>query len=648
MVRILPRRAALILAVTVLLVMLSPAAPASAHAYLARSAPGDGAVLEQAPQTLTLSFTEHIEQSATAVDIVDGDGRHWAVTSLAVRPAAGADPAAQGTAQPGTETPVDVVAGLPPLPANVYHIYWHTLSSDDLHATSGTLVVGVQREVAAAARVPGPGGPGLRETLLRALALTGMSLLLGGSALVVVLAAVARRRRAAPNRELLHGLLRAGAAGGAMAVLAVPVQLIVQLSGAGAGWPRLLWHEAASVRWLLRECGLVLVLAVVLWAGRQVRTGRGLGLPRPGTLGRAAAAGGAGALLAAAGTAMLGHPQPGGPLAILVAGVHVLAAGGWAGSVLAVAVCLVPVLRREPDRAPAVRELLRGFAVLAAGCLGILVVTGLLLAGGQVATVDALLTTPYGLLLLAKVALVAVAGLLGLGTFRRLRRAAGEPSTRRLVAEAAVLAGVLLLAGALAAAGPARGPAFPTTKTVAVPQVSGQVADLLDTVTVRPNRPGRNIVSIAVDDTRRPAPAPVTGVSLMLRGPDGTQAVYPVTRGPDGWTVAVDAIRGPGDWTVSVTVLRDGLAPTTDAHRWPVPPATEEAGGVLLSSAPLQPVIGWLAVLLALGLAAGAARYGYRTLRRRRGDLQLSTVDTVEVDLVHAGAADTGPPEGGP
>src|SRR5260370_30580639 len=137
MVRTIPRRAALILAVTVLLLMLYPAAPASAHAYLAHSAPADGAVLDRAPQTLTLSFTEHIEQSATAVDIVDGDGRHWAVTSLVVRPSADADPAAPGTGQSGTETPVDAVAGLPPLPPTTYHISWRTLSSDDLHATSG-------------------------------------------------------------------------------------------------------------------------------------------------------------------------------------------------------------------------------------------------------------------------------------------------------------------------------------------------------------------------------------------------------------------------------------------------------------------------------------------------------------------------------
>jgi copper transport protein len=299
-------------------------------------------------------------------------------------------------------------------------------------------------------------------------------------------------------------------------------------------------------------------------------------------------------------------------------------------------------LRHQPDRVSAVREVLRGFAALAAACLAVLVVTGLLMTGAQVATVDAFLTTPYGLLLLAKVTLVAAGGALGLGTFRRLRRAAGEPSTRRLTAEAAVLAAVLVLAGAIAAAGPARGPRFPTTTIAAVPQVSGQAADLVDTVTVRPNRPGRNIVSIAVEDTRRPAPAPVTGVSLLLRGPDGSQAVYPVTRGQDGWTVAVDDIRSSGDWTLSVTVLRDGLPPTTDAHRWPVPAGAESTNPVLLSSAPLQPAIGWLAVLLGLCLAALAAWYGYRRLRHATHRPARSTMDDEDIGLVSATSATAG------
>src|SRR5258706_467046 len=82
--------------------------------------------------------------------------------------------------------------------------------------------------------------------------------------------------------------------------------------------------------------------------------------------------------------------------------------------------------------------------------------------------------------------------------------------------------------------GPAGGPGSPVAPGIApVPEVRGQAADLVDTLTVRPNLPGRNVFSITVADTRRPAPAPIIGLSLRLTGPDGAATVHPVVRGAD-------------------------------------------------------------------------------------------------------------------
>jgi copper transport protein len=591
-------RLALALFVGTLATLAAPAAPASAHAYLAGSAPADGAILDRAPEALVFSFTEHVELSGTHIDIVDGDGRHWTVTSVVVRP----HQDALSTSGPApvvadTGAPVDVVAGLPHLPANTYHVAWRTLSSDDLHQTTGTLVIGVQRQVTGAGAPAGPGGPGLRESVLRGFGLIGLCTLVGGAALAMVLGMLARRRTPEwhPDEPVLRGrLLRVAGWGGAVALLAVPAQLLLQAS---AGSSAFLAAQAGSGRWLIREIGPAMLVAAVLWARRGVRPGW---LPPVLTLGAL------GAVLAAAGTALLGHPGAGA----LAGTVHVLAAGGWAGSVLVAAVALVPALGSNPVQ---VRLVLRAFAVLAAGCLAVLTVTGLLMTGALVATVDALLTTPYGLLLLAKVAAVGVAGLLGLRTFRRLRRIEPALPRRGLVAEAVALVAVLALAGSLAAAGPARGPRFPTGgRVVTQPEVSGQAADLVDTVQIRPNRPGRNVVTVTVADTRRPAPAPVTGVSVLLTGPDGTRRVHPVTRTTEGWVVTVDDIRAAGDWRVSVTIMRDGLAPVTDAHAWAVAPAATSAVPVFLSSAPLEPIIGWLAWLLAFAIAAATVLLAHR------------------------------------
>jgi copper transport protein len=618
-------RAALVVLAGVLAVLGVPGR-ALAHAYLAGSSPADGAILDRAPELLTLRLTEHVELPATRVEIVDGDGRRWATTSLALRASDGADG--------DTESPVEIVAGLPALPANTYHISWRTLSSDDLHATKGTLVFGVQRQVAAAAAIPGPAGPGPRESALRALGLLGLAMALGGAALALILGRVSR-----PADPVLRDrLLRVAASGGAVALVTTPALLLVQVSAGRAGIGRLLVQQATSGRWLMREIGLAALLAAVLWARRAAAGAPGRtaapGENQPAEASRGngpaiVAVGAVGAALTAAGTALLGHPDGGSLRTVLVGAPHVLAAGAWAGSVLAAALVLVPALRRGPERAAHLRLILRAFAVLAVTCVSVLTLTGLLLTDAQVSTVDALLTTPYGLLLLAKVAAVGAAGMLGLRTALRLRRPAPDLPVRGLLFEAVLLSGALILAGTLAAAGPARGAKFPVSAAIAtVPEVTGQAADLVDTVTVRPNRPGRNVVTITVSDTRRPAPGPLTGVSLQLTGPDGTRTVHPVTRSADGWTVTVDDIRAAGNWQVAVTVMRTGLPPVTAAHRWPVAPAQSRPEAAVVSSAPLRPFLNGLIALVSAGLVGLIL---FAILRRRRRPGSGTALDVVEV-----------------
>src|SRR5689334_18354619 len=161
-------------------------------------------------------------------------------------------------------------------------------------------------------------------------------------------------------------------------------------------------------------------------------------------------------------------------------------------SAIAAAIALVPVARADERRARLVAALLRAFSALAVTCLTTLAVTGLLMTGVQVSTVDALLTTPYGWLLIAKVSVVTVAGLLGLRTANRLRRSRASVPRRGLITEACALGVAVGLAAALASAGPANGPRFAPagSRPPLVPQVTGQVGDLVDTLAVRPNRPG--------------------------------------------------------------------------------------------------------------------------------------------------------------
>ncbi|MGI5238976.1 copper resistance protein CopC [Dactylosporangium sp. CA-139066] len=595
------------------LTLLVPAVPAGAHAYLVTSSPGDGAVLTIAPQVLTLSFTESVELSATHIDIVDGDGRRFAPTSINTRSTGGGD----------AESPMDVVAGLPSLPANTYHVTWRTLSSDDLHATTGNLVIGIQRQVTAAARPPGPGGPAPLEALLRGLVLLGLSTALGGVAMALLARGGAGALRVA--------LADVAVSGAVLAATAAPAQLWSQLSGVSGG---LLWQQVTGGRWLLREAGLLGLAGGIVWIRRALR--RRAAMSPTGTAAVAVAA-----VAAATGTELLGHAFGTTAFSLAVGSLHILAAGAWAGGVLAVAVAFVPALRAGTGRGPAIAGLLRGFAALAIACVTTLAVTGLLMTGAQVATVDALLTTPYGLLLVAKVVAVAVAGLLGLRTARRLRGQDGL-SWRRLAAEATALALALGLAGALGSAGPARGPRFATSPALAVvPQSTGQTADLVDTLAVRPNVPGRNVITITVADTRRPALAPITGVSVILRSPEGAQTVHPVVRSADGgWAVTVDDITASGEWRVAVTVQRDGLAPVTDVHSWvvgsdtPPPPPT-------FSAAPMRPATTWLALVAGLAGLAGAGAEFWR--RRRRASAPAAVLGTAAEPATGSGEREEKP-----
>lgn len=573
----------------VLVSLLAPCGPASAHAYLATSAPADGAVLTQAPDVLTLNFTERVELRATTLDIVDGDGRRYVPTSLTLR----TSPEAGGAAT-GTETPVTVVAGLPRLPPNVYHVRWHTLSSDDLHSTTGNLVIGVQRTVTAAAATT-DGAPAPAEAVLRGLGISGLSVLLGGA----LLAALAGSATA-----LVRRLRVVAAGGGLLAAVVAPVQLYAQMSAAGPVAGALLRSELLSGRWLAYELGLAGLTAAVL-ARAPMRT------VGPMAVGAA--------LSAAVGAALLGHAGAGSPLTVGVTAIHVLAAGGWAGSVVAAALALVPLTRSAVEWRPAAGRLLRAFGVVAAGCVTALAITGLLLTGNQIATVDGLLTTAYGLLLLAKLTLSAAAGVLGLRTSRRLRagRSGGVLPVRSLAAEGVVLVAVLGLAGLISSAAPPDGPRFQTAGITAAPQVSGQAADLVDAVSVRPNVPGRNVVTATVADTRRPALAPVTGVSAMLLSPDGTRTVHPLTRSADGsWTLVTDDVRTPGRWRIAVTVLRPGVAAVTDTHDWGVTDGT--SARVVVSAAPLRTPAAAAAAGLTVLAAAGSCWAAGRALRRRR------------------------------
>ena len=106
---------------------LAAASRAGAHALLSRSDPPSGATLQQAPQAVTLTFTEEPEPTLSSMRILLPSGRQVTTGPLHV--------------VPGAPRTLEVTLG--PLGTGVYTVNWRTVSRVDGHVTGGAFAFGV-------------------------------------------------------------------------------------------------------------------------------------------------------------------------------------------------------------------------------------------------------------------------------------------------------------------------------------------------------------------------------------------------------------------------------------------------------------------------------------------------------------------------
>ncbi len=143
----------------------------------------------------------------------------------------------------------------------------------------------------------------------------------------------------------------------------------------------------------------------------------------------------------ASSVAMSGHAAA-STMAMTIHALHVIGAGGWIGALAALMLIAVPtVLRSSGDnRHGEIASLVRAFSPAALGFAGLLAVTGTIAAWRNVGSVAGLFQSPYGQLLLVKLALLSVAAGTGAYNWKRvLPTLGGDPSsTARLRVSAAV------------------------------------------------------------------------------------------------------------------------------------------------------------------------------------------------------------------
>ena len=585
---------------SVAVVALAAAGSASAHAFLVRTVPTNGTSLRGAPQAITLEFDESVSSSLSRVSLVGA--KTGPVVALRVAQAGGAGLSVE----------------LPRLPRDLYRVAWHTVSEDDLHPTGGTLVFGVDTAVSAspsnASTSSAPGAAPV-EVALRWVDFTGIAVLIGVLAtLLYVLPAAARR--GARRLEIVSGPVLWLAIGGCITALVSGGGLLVMQVGRAGGATsieRVLTGTGYGHAWIVREAILVL-LACGLLALRRSPASRGLQV--------ATAVLGIGLVVPLALVSHAASMRGSTSVATAVLAVHILAAAMWVGGVAAL--CLATVkLVRAGERAAA-RALALSFGELAVISVALLTITGIAVLGIHVRSLDALVSTGYGKTLIVKTALFLLAGAVGLATTVGLRwrhapgrlRAAWAWAPRL---ESAVLVAVLVPAALLTASAPARESVLQAQEIapLAAAKSFANADDLVLSVAVEPNRAGQNFITVTVNNTRRPAPAPIRAVTLSLSG-QGTASrnITLAPTGTDQWQ-AVTKLR-PGKMEIEVAVKRPRLPDTTTTTAWAVSSGSlrpvervkqipAAAPGIM--QRPLEPILkpiaigGAVLLLLLLGMA---------------------------------------------
>jgi copper transport protein len=504
---------------------LAFAGRADAHASLASSDPASGAMLDSAPATVTLKFTEPPDPRLSIVHVLDVNG-----TPVESGPA---------EAVPGPDDQLRI--GLPAdLPDGVYTVSWRVVSEADGHSSAGAFSFGVGLPPGSAIEpsvpVPATPQPSLASVAGRAALYAGLALLFASA--VVGLRAfggtVPARRR----------VLRIGAA---LAVLGAVTMLLAEAATLGVALGDLLSSNTGrDFIWLSVAVGAAAVAALI--AGR--RSDR----VSLAVVGVAAAA----AMLV---RAMGGHAAAAATPApqITLQWVHFMAIGVWMGGI-----GLALLLIRTDRSNDALGQQVRRFSRLAGYALAAVLVTGMLRAMKEMGGLSAffhLFRTSYGTTLAIKIGVVAL--LIALGAFNRYRsipRMQDRPGLiRRVMAiELAGALGVFALTGTLTGLPPQPPPAMSPAPTSHIILSGSDFATTLNVrLVVTPGTAGLNGFEVRVTDFDSGAPLDADDVSLRFEpvGQPGVGAsMLDLVRDGERWQATGTQLSLEGVWGITVKV----------------------------------------------------------------------------------------------
>ena len=573
---------------------------ASAHTLFVGSDPPDGGVVNVAPSHVNLDFTEPVLLLYSHATLADSAGRQTVIPDAGI--------------SVDSQYPNRLVVKLPELGHDSYRLSFKTRDSTDLHDTEGSIVFGVAEAPSLKRQTAVTPVASWTEVLFRWVIFSGLAGLVGGLlfALFLLPRAISRELLAKAQATALW----IGVSGAALVVSGEVGALLLKEYQPGSSpvpLDRLLLGSDFGTRLLISSLLAAGAGLLTVWLAWHARLGRPadspiLELRRAGILALSSGSVRACLLVVALAGAlgMSGHigasTQPSFADAAVRA-THLFSFSVWGGGLLAI-VAVLGIRRTLP--AEDGWAVLRRFSPVAAAALLGTIVSGVLMSGAEVASVTAALSTQYGLALIAKVGLVGLVALLGLRhavVVARKPRIGQKLPLRTLSLEAGGALVVVLFGAFLGSSFPAVGAQFdPPAPRQAVATQTVDLRDLTLRLSVEPNQPGRNLVAVNVINKRRPIPAEVQQVSVVIGdSTTGTRPVLSAKVAQSGRYDVGSADLTPGKLDLTVWIIRAGVSPIQQAFTWSVPPAPVIRHRVVVSDAPIAPAANLVAAALVVG-----------------------------------------------
>jgi len=520
--------------------LLGPAAPASAHAALVDSDPGNGVVVPDAPNKVTLTFSESVQLVPGKIQVLGPDNQR----------------ADQGTpTQSGPTVTIPLRAGGG---RGTYLVSYRVISADT-HPVGGTILY----SVGAPSATPTATVNDTRvDPLVRALIPIGKYLgyaglvLLVGPVLVLALLWPHRLSRRGPARLVYTGIGLILLSTVWALWLQAPYALGVGVFGVKVGDVRDVLGSTFGAVMLVRF-GVILAAAVLL---RPLLRGSGgeskADLALLGVLG----------VSALATWPLTGHPtaSPVAGVSVVVDAIHLASMSVWLGGLVMLAAFLLP---RGNERE--LGAILPIWSRWAATAVSALILAGVVQALIEVASFKGLVDSTYGILILVKVGLAA--SVIGVAAYSRRvvrsRAAESEPRALRrpVYIELGITAIVLGVTAALVQISPPR-TAQAAEQAAAIQDVSQTLRNSTMSlqVDISPATSGENSIHLYAF-TPQDKPLPVVEWSATASMPaKGIEPLeVPLLRITDTHAIGDISLPSAGEWTFKFTVRTSDIDEST-------------------------------------------------------------------------------------